>query len=303
MLKPQDILIPATVSSNFKKQYIQNMLTATQSTGRLMLFAGDQKVEHFNKDFYGENITPEDNNPEHMFEIASKARIGAFATQFGFIAKYGMDFPNIPYIVKLNSKTNLIPKEMRDPRSTSWVSIGDVLELKRTSKLNIVGVGYTVYLGSDFESEMLAEVARLVYAAQYHGLLTILWMYPRGKAVTNEKDTFTVAGAAAVGAALGADFVKVNYPKADNPAEALKIAVAAAGRTKLICAGGSKEDVPTFLKTLHDQIHIAGAFGSATGRNIHQRPLNEAIRFSNAISAITFDNKSVEDALALYNIK
>src|SRR6185312_7688098 len=213
-----------------------------------------------------------------------------------FIAKYGMDFQKVPYIVKLNSKTNLVPTKEKDPISTSWVSVADVLELKKTSKLNIVGVGYTVYLGTEYEKDMLAEAARLVYAAQYNGLITILWMYPRGKAVPEEKDPLVVAGAASVGAALGTDFVKVNYPKSDNPAEALKIAVTAAGRTKLICAGGSKEDTATFLKTLHDQIHSAGASGSATGRNIHERPLEEAVRFCNAISAITFDNKSVEEA-------
>lgn len=300
-MRAADIQVPVSIPKDFRKLYIANLLTATRETGRLMLFAGDQKVEHFNKDFYGEGITTQDNNPEHMFQIASKAHIGAFATQFGLIARYGGDFPKVPYIVKLNSKTNLIPKDQKDPVSTSWVGIGDVLELRKTSKLPIIGIGYTVYLGSDYENEMLTEAAKLIYTAQYYGLLSVLWMYPRGKAVVNEKTPEIIAGAASVGASLGADFVKVNYPEAQDPAHALKTAVTAAGRTRLICAGGEKEDVPTFLKTLHDQIHTAGTSGNATGRNIHQRPLDEAVRFANAIASLTFDNKSVEEALHVYH--
>ena len=61
----------------------------------------------------------------------------------------------------------------------------------------------------------------------------------------------------------------------------------AAGRTGLVCAGGSKADANVFLTQLHDQIHIGGACGNATGRNIHMRSDDEAIRLCNAISAIT----------------
>lgn len=273
------------------------MDTVTQGTGRIMLFAGDQKVEHLNDDFCGESISEEDNNPEHMFAIASKARIGAFATQFGLIARYGGDYKNIPYIVKLNSKTNLIKTTQKDPESPEWFKLEQIIDFKKNNALNIAGIGFTVYLGSEFEGAMLHQAAQLTYWAHYHGLLSILWMYPRGKAVPNEKDPHIVAGAAGVGATLGADFVKVNYPKAQNPAVALKEAVTAAGRTKVICAGGEKEDMPTFLQTLHDQLHIAGTGGNATGRNIHQRPLSEAIQFANAIASLTFDNTSVADAL------
>lgn len=303
MLQASDIKVPVDVAPEHRNTYIENMLTVTQNSGRIMLFAGDQKVEHLNEDFYGEGISPENSNPEHLFQIASKARIGAFATQFGMIAKYGGDYKDVPYIVKMNSKTNLVPTSQQDPRSLALMHHGDVLELKRTSGLNIVGIGYTVYLGSEHEAEMLKEAASLVYAARYFGLLSILWMYPRGKAVTNERTPEIIAGAAGVAACLGADFAKVNSPKSEDlsSAEALKQAVAAAGRTKVICAGGSSMETEQFLKTLHDQIHIGGAGGNATGRNIHQRSLNEAVRFCNAISAITFDDKSVEDAMKVYN--
>ena len=52
---------------------------------------------------------------------------------------------------------------------------------------------------------------------------------------------------------------------------------------------------------LHDQIHVGGACGNATGRNIHQRSLDEAVRLTKAISAITLADYSVADALAVFN--
>ncbi|MEL7667761.1 MAG: aldolase, partial [Actinomycetota bacterium] len=111
-------------------------------------------------------------------------------------------------------------------------------------------------------------------------------------------------GAAGVAVSLGADFVKVNPPKGDetaSSAEKLKEAASAAGRTGLVCAGGSTVDARTFLTQLWEQIHVGGASGNATGRNIHQRSLDEAVRLTKAISAITLGDWSAEDALAVFN--
>lgn len=298
-----NLRIPLSVPLAKNKTYRENLALATQETGRLMLFAGDQKTEHLNDDFYGEGISGEDNNPEHMFEIACKARIGVFATQLGLVSRYGMDYRNIPYLVKLNSKSHLLKTSQRDPLSSAWFSVAQVEEFRKISKLKIVGVGYTVYLGSEFEEEMLREAAQAIYEAHKLGMFVTLWMYPRGKAVADEKDPHLIAGAAGVASALGADFVKVNAPKKEglSSGKALKEAVEAAGRTKLICAGGNSTDAAKFLQGLHDQIHVGGAFGNATGRNIHQKPLAEAIRFCNAISTLTFDNKSVKEALKVYD--
>ena len=100
--------------------------------------------------------------------------------------------------------------------------------------------------------------------------------------------------------------MKVNPPKPEGddkrtPAEALKVASMAAGRTGLVCAGGSTVDAETFLTQLHDQIHVGGADGNATGRNIHQRSLDEAVRLTKAISAITLADYTVADALKVFN--
>jgi len=295
--------VPADVLISSRSQYIKNYSEITKDSGRLMLFAGDQKVEHLNKDFYGEGIAQEDANPEHLFEIANHGKIGVFASQLGLIAKYGPNYPKIPYLVKLNSKTNLVKSSQDDPLSNAWFNIDHINEFKKNSRLKILGVGYTVYLGSQYESQMLKEAAQLIYEAHKIGLITVIWAYPRGKAVADEKNPSLIAGAAGVAGCLGSDFVKVNYPKKDGVESkiALKEAVQAAGKTKLVCAGGSSTDINRFLQDLHDQIYVAGASGNATGRNIHQKPLTEAVNFCNAIYAITVENKSVDQALKIYS--
>jgi len=268
----------------------------------LMLFAGDQKIEHLNNDFYGEGIHPDDADPEHLFRVASKGKIGVLATQRGLIAKYGADYRDVQYLIKLNSKTNLIKTEQRDPLNGKITDIEEAIEFQKISGLKILGVGYTVYLGSEFEAEMLREASRMVYEAHKHGLLTVIWMYPRGKAVKDEKDAHLIAGATGVAACLGTDFVKINPPKKEGKyvTELLKEAVLAAGRTKVVCAGGSSVDVEAFLQRLYDQIQI-GISGNATGRNIHQKGFKEAVAMCNAIYAITVEGKNVKEALEIYN--
>ncbi len=298
--------VPADVPRDLVKTYESNFSLVTKDTGRLALFAGDQKVEHLNDDFFGETksgpIAPDDADPEHLFRIAEQGTIGCFASQLGLIARYGPDYASVPYMVKVNSKTHLITTKDGDPRSRDWVTMDQVVSL-REAGLNIVGVGYTVYPGSEFESEQMAGAAQLCYEAHRNGLLAVLWVYPRGRAVPNERDPHLIAGCAGLAATLGADFCKVNYPKTTDGSsvpEAFKEAVKAAGRTRLITAGGEGTDVEAFLQTLHDQIFISGASGSATGRNIHQKPLAEAVRMTQAIASVTYGGWSVEEAAAVY---
>ena len=304
-INKEDVTVPLDVPKAMRENYVNNYMEMTRGTGRLMLFAGDQKVEHLNDDFYGEGVPVDDADPEHLFRIASQAKIGVFATQLGLIARYGMDYRDLPYLVKVNSKTNLVETAQADPFSNLWYDIDQVVEFKENSGLNIIGVGYTIYLGSEFEADMLVQAAQVIYDAHQHGLLSVLWIYPRGEAVKDEKDPHLIAGATGVGACLGTDFEKVNYPKKEGAksAEVFKEAIKAAGRTKVVCAGGSSDEAEAFLKKLYDQIHVSGAQGNATGRNIHQKPLDEAVRMCNAVYAITVEDASVADALNIYKGK
>lgn len=126
-IKANDVMVSLDVPKAAREKYICNYLTIIRESGRLMLFAGDQKVEHLNDDFYGEGIHPDDSDPEHLFRIASRAKIGAFAAQLGLIARYGIDYRDVPYLVKLNSKTNLIKTSQVDPFSQQWLDVQQVV--------------------------------------------------------------------------------------------------------------------------------------------------------------------------------
>ncbi len=297
----EHMYIPADVPNGTINEYLNNYDMVTHGSGRIMLFAGDQKIEHLNEDFHGEGIHADDNDPEHLFKIASAAEIGVFAAQMGLISMYGSDYPEVPYLVKLNSKSHLVKTDQRDPVSLQMVDIEQVVEFKRTSGLDITGIGYTIYLGSEYEHLMIREAAQAIYKAHQNGLITVLWIYPRGKAIKDEKDAELIAGATGVAAALGSDFVKVNAPKKDGKStgDLLIPAVKAAGKTKVICAGGSSTDPKVFLQGLYDQIYIGGVCGNATGRNIHQKSFTEAVKMCNAISAITIHGKTVEEAVKI----
>lgn len=303
-----DIFVPADVPDELIDTYIDNLMAATAGTGYMNLFACDQKVEHLNDDFYdgGLEIPPSSNNPGHLFEIGARAHqegtVGVLAGQLGLISLYARDYPDIPYLVKLNSKSHLVGTEQRDPISQALWDMDDVMSLVHNG-INVVGIGYTVYVGSEYEHEMLTEAAQFIRQAHEQGMISVVWMYPRGKAVQDEKDPQLIAGAAGVAACLGADFAKVNYPKSwkdMTQPESFRIAVEAAGRTGIICSGGGSLPPRKFLQRLHDQINISGCKGAATGRNIHQKSTDEAVRMMAACHAIICQGASVDEAMAIF---
>lgn len=120
----EEVRVPADVMPEARDEYITNYLKATRETGRLMLFACDQKIEHLNKDFYGEGIDIADLDPEHLFKIGSEGVCGVLAGQRGLVAQYAADYPEINYLIKMNSKTNLVGTKQEDPYSPAAVRFG-----------------------------------------------------------------------------------------------------------------------------------------------------------------------------------
>lgn len=299
-----EIIIPADVPPKAEQEFIANYRAITRNSNHLFIFSCDQKIEHLHDAFDPHNpaIHPDAIHPEHLFQIAHQGDIGAMATQLELIARYGKQYPGIHYIAKINSKTNLIPADQQDPLSAPLWDLDDVLAIKKDANLAINGIGVTVYLGSEFEEEMLSFAAQALFDAHQQGLIGIVWMYPRGKAITHDTDAHLLAGAAGAANALGADFVKIKPPSATSDtssAEALQEIVAAAGNTKVICAGGSKLPIKDYVQILYDQLNIGNTAGAAIGRNIFQRSLPEAIALTRAISSIVYDGLTPQKAMAL----
>jgi len=278
------IIIPSDVPETMHTLYAHNMQTLFKNNAPCIIFAFDQKLEHASTDFIGTEIDDEASDPTHALNIAASSPVNALATHLGLIARYAPEFPQLAYIAKLNGKTNLFKKELGDPISRQLWSVNDVLQLKEQG-VNIIGIGYTIYLGSEHESIMLQEAAQCINQAHGNGLLAIIWAYPRGKSVTNERDPLVIAGAAGVAASLGADVVKINAPDAKDgksTTEWLKEIVKAAGTTKVVCAGGPQKEGAAFIKEVV-LYKSAGVAGIAMGRNLFQRSHDEAVALAQTL--------------------
>ena len=295
--------VPADVPEKKHDTFLKNYNTITRHTNRLFLFSCDHKIEHLNHDFYGETIHPQALHPEHLFRIASQGNVGAMATHLGLLARYAKQYPDVNYIAKLNATTNLVSCEQQDPKSALLWTVDDVIDFKNNNKVTIAGVGVTVYLGSEYEAEHLSQAAHVIARAHEEGLVAIVWMYPRGKAICQEDNPHLIAGAAGVALSLGADFVKIKVPANTeiSSVQSLKIACATAGNTKIICSGGKMTDSTEFITQLYEQIHVGDTAGIAAGRNIFQRPITQSIALTQAIAAIVYENVELKAAIALLN--
>jgi class I fructose-bisphosphate aldolase len=243
--------------------------------GKALFLAYDQGIEHGPTDFNDSNV-----NPARILEIAEKGCFTGIIFQKGVAEKYYDKKRNkIPLIVKLNGKTNLVKDE--DPYSPQICSIKEALDLGASA------VGYTIYLGSEFESFMTAEFGKIQEEAHDRDLPVIAWMYPRGRNVNSESDPKVIAYAARAGLELGADIVKVRYT---DSLESFRWVVESAGKTKVVAMGGSKEAEEDFLVKAKE-IMAAGAIGFAVGRNIWQS--KEPLLVSRSLSEIIWGQKNV----------
>src|SRR3989338_6383508 len=239
-------------------------LSAITTNVKALFLAYDQGMEHGPSDFNDESI-----DPQYILEIGAKGGFNAVIFQKGIAEKY---YPStrftrsgqVPLIVKLNGKTNLVKD--KDPYAPLLCTVEEALGL------GAKGVGYTIYVGSEFESSMTREFADVVRSAHAKGIPTIAWMYPRGRNVPNPKDPQIIAYASRLGLELGADIVKVQYP---GSKENLQKVVEAAGKTRVVVSGGAKESEEEFL-AMGRLVVEAGAIGMAVGRNIwqHKNPLS-----------------------------
>ncbi len=246
--------------------------------GKSMLLAYDQGLEHGpSKDFDDRNI-----DPSFIMETAAKGKFCGVVFQKGVAEKYYDG--KVPLIVKVNGKTSLPQGE---PISKQVCSV------EHAVSLGAKAVGYTIYLGSAFEAEMLAEFGRIQEVAHHRGVAAIAWIYPRGAAVQNDTSKEIVAYAARTGLELGADAVKIKYT---GDSASFSWAVKSAGKTRVFMSGGPKAPTDEAFLLQVRGVMDAGATGLAVGRNVwqHKEPLEMAER----LRKIIFENKQVKEALA-----
>jgi class I fructose-bisphosphate aldolase len=223
--------------------------------GKAIYLAYDQGFEHGpGDDFNDKNI-----DPLYIIDIAKKGKYNGVIFHKGISEKYHKEImeSKVPLILKLNGRTKLVKG---DPLSAQVSTVKDAIKLKASA------VGFTIYIGSKYEEQMIEEFSRIEREAHSKGLPVILWVYPRGGEVKSDVSRESIAYAARIALELGADMAKIKY---GGNKKDLEWAIKSAGRTKVVIAGGSKTSEKLLLKQA-SEIMKSGASGLAIGRNVWQ---------------------------------
>jgi len=260
------------VKINFKEsQEKMEGLEKITKNGKALFLAYDHGMEHGPVDFDDESV-----DPAKILEIADSGFFTGFICQKGIAEKYYQKNKNkVPLIVKLNGRTNLISGQ--DPYSPQICTVEEAISLGASA------VGYTVYVGSEYEAKMISEFSKIEEETDKKGIPLIGWMYPRGKAVEGkERSKEILAYGARIALEIGAEMIKIPYT---GDLESFKWVVQSAGRTKVVVMGGKKTEEKEFFMMVEDVLS-AGAVGLAVGRNIWQD--EEPLKISQKLAEVIF---------------
>jgi class I fructose-bisphosphate aldolase len=268
------------------------LMTGTLAgTGKMVILPVDQGFEHGPARSFAKN--PAGYDPEYHYQLAIEAGCNAYAAPLGFIEACARKYAGqIPLILKLNNSDSL-SKLGGAPISAVTGSV------KEAVRLGCAAVGYTIYPASDARNAQYEELRAITEEAKAHGLVVVVWSYPRGSGVSKEGETAVdiSAYAAQIACQLGAHIVKVKPPKdlVENSeakkvyeeqripratlAERVRHVVQSAfnGRRIVIFSGGEAKGTEAVLEEIRG-LREGGAFGSIMGRNAFQRPKAEALK-------------------------
>jgi len=257
--------------------------------GTLLFLPIDQGIEHGPVDFFD---NPDSIDPDYEYRLALEGNYSGIALHYGLAAKYFSKYAGkVPLLLKINGKTN-VPSD-DDAFSPLTGSVEDAV------RLGADAVGYTLYVGSPRQSEDIKQLTDVRHDCERYGMPLVVWSYPRGKAVKEkggQDSLYAVDYAARMACELGADVVKLNVPKPEpndkepkpyntlslSEADALRKVVKSAGRTLVLISGGSKIGDDDLLKKAHLAMD-AGVTGLIFGRNLWQRPLDDALKITGRI--------------------
>ncbi|MEK7386961.1 MAG: fructose-bisphosphate aldolase, partial [candidate division NC10 bacterium] len=199
--------------------------------------------------------------------------------------------------LKINGKTEIPPDD--EAFSPCNATVEDAV------RLGADAVGYTSYIGSSRQDDDFIQFGKVRRDAERAGMPLIMWAYPRGKymeAKGGRDSLYAVDYAARIAQELGADVVKVNYPKVDeekraqypkeyrdlkfSKLEMLERIVASAGRTLTLMSGGSKRSDEELFEDVRVALE-AGVTGFIFGRNMWQRRFGEALEVAGKITKMT----------------
>jgi class I fructose-bisphosphate aldolase len=300
---------PPTVLRNLGSMYGTGRLAGT---GYLSILPVDQGIEHSAGASFSPN--PAYFDPANIVKLAIEGGCNAVATTFGVLGAVSRAYAHrIPFIVKLNHNELLT-----HPNKFDQIMFGTVRE---AWNLGAVGVGATIYFGSEESTRQIQEVSKAFADAHDLGLFTVLWCYLRNSGFKKDGVDYSVAAdltgqANHMGVTIEADIIKQKQPEnnggymalnygrtsplvydqltTDHPVDLTRWQVANCymGRIGLINSGGESKgsaDLATAVRTAVINKR-AGGQGLISGRKSFQRPMAEGIELLHAIQDVYLDD-------------
>jgi class I fructose-bisphosphate aldolase len=276
-------------------------------TGKMVILPVDQGFEHGPARSFA--VNPDAYDPHYHYQLAVDSGCNAYAAPLGALEAGADTFAGaIPLILKINSSNSMISAKDQSVNA----SVKDAL------RLGCMGIGFTIYPGSEFMLEQQEEIRALSEEAKSYGIATIMWSYVRGPKVSKEGETAidTIAYGAHMAALLGAHVIKVKLPtdhleqpEAKKVYEEKKIPIKTqAERVKhimqctfnnrriVVFSGGATKDEDSVYDDAR-AIYEGGGNGSIIGRNCFQRPREESLEMLDKIMQIYLG----KDALRVVN--
>ncbi len=277
------------------------------NTGYVSILPVDQGIEHSAGASFAPN--PDYFDPENIVKLAIEGGCNGVASTLGVLGMVARRYAHkIPFILKVNHN-----EFISYPNRYDQVLFASV---KQAYEMGAVGVGATIYWGSEESTRQLQEISDVFQVAHELGMTTILWCYLRNSGFKKDGVDYHVAAdltgqANHLGVTLGADIIKQKMPENNGGYEALnfgkthkkvyselssdhpidlcryQVANCYMGRAGLINSGGpsGENDLAQAVRTAVINKR-AGGMGLISGRKAFQRPLKDGAALLNAIQDV-----------------
>ena len=281
-------------------------------TGYVSILPVDQGIEHSAASAFAPN--PRYLDPKNIVELALEGGCNAVASTLGALGAVSRRYAHrIPFIVKLNHNELLTY-----PNHYDQIMFGQV---EQCFDLGAVGVGATVYFGSEQSDRQLQEASEAFARAHELGMFTVLWCYLRNSAFKKDGVDYSASAdltgqANHLGVTIEADIVKQKQAESNGGYRALdfgrtdqllydrlttdhpidltrwQVANCYMGRVGLINSGGASAGQGDLAQAVRTAVinKRAGGTGLITGRKAFQRPTGDGIELLNAVQDVYLDD-------------
>jgi class I fructose-bisphosphate aldolase len=277
-------------------------------TGYVSILPVDQGIEHSAGASFAPN--PAYFDPENIVKLAIEGGCNAVASTLGVLGSVARKYAHrIPFLLKFNHN-----EFISYPNTFDQIRFANV---RQAFEMGAMGVGATIYFGSEESKRQLQEVTEMFHQAHELGMFTVLWCYLRNAAFKTKEADYHLAAdltgqANHLGVTIEADIIKQKLPENNGGYNALnfgkthkkvysdltsahpidmtryQVANCYMGRAGLINSGGAsagESDLKEAVKTAVINKR-AGGMGLISGRKAFQRPLTEGVALLNAIQDV-----------------